>query len=170
MMQGVKTTTAGSGRGSAAAPAGTKGKAGDTMKKTGSLLLALLLCVGFCGCGAAQTATEPAQPQTASTTTAPATTAQPTTTAPATTEPTTTKPPVFSPDDVAMTATPNSSCFSEVGYSDAFETLVVRFRDSGKRYCYSDVPASVWAAFWAADSLGRYYNTSIKGKYACEPG
>ena len=140
------------------------------MKKTIALLLALLVCVLLCGCGAAQTMAELTQPQTALPTTVPATAAQPTTAPTTTTKPTTTTPPVFSPDDVAMTATPNSSCFSEIGYSDAFETLVVRFRDSGKRYCYSDVPASVWAAFRAADSLGRYYNTKIKGYYACEKG
>ena len=140
------------------------------MKKAIAVLPALLLCVALCGCGAARTAVSLTAPQTTASTTAMATTAAPATAAPTTTAPTTTKPPAFSPDDVAMTATPNSSCFSEIGYSDAHETLVVRFRDSGKRYCYFDVPAAVWATFRAADSLGRYYNTKIKGYYPCEKG
>jgi len=95
------------------------------------------------------------------------TTATPETTAETTAE-TTTAP--FSPDDTPMTATPRSSCFSEIGYSQAHETLVVRFRDSGQRYSYYQVPLSVWTAFRAADSLGRYFNRQIKGNYTCEKG
>ncbi len=137
------------------------------MKKTAFAILALLLCISAAGCGAAQPATDLTQPQAAASTAV-------TTTAPTTREtaaaPTTTEPAPFSPDDVAMTATPNSSCFSEIGYSAAHETLVVRFRGSGQRYSYSGVTASVWEAFRSADSLGRYYNTKIKGFYACEKG
>ena len=145
------------------------------MKKTAFAILALLLCISAAGCGAAQPATDLTQPQaaasTAVTTTAPTT--RETTMEPTTepiTEPTTAAPAPFSPDDVAMTATPNSSCFSEIGYSAVHETLVVRFRGSGQRYSYSGVTASVWEAFRSADSLGRYYNTKIKGFYACEKG
>ena len=136
-------------------------------KKPAVLFLALLL-LSLCACGVQP---EPlTQPQTTEATTAP-TTAATTTTAPTTTtEPTTTEPPVFSVDDVAMTATPNSSCFSQIGYSAAFETLVVTFRDSGSRYCYTSFTAKDWAAFQAADSLGSYYNTKIKGNYPCDKG
>lgn len=144
----------------------------QVLKQTLLLLPALLLCLCFAGCGAAQTAAQLTQPQPATApTTAPTTaaTTRETTTEPAT-EPTAAAPAPFSPDDVAMTATPGSSCFSEVGYSEAHETLVVRFRGSGQRYCYFDVPASVWTAFRSADSLGRYYNTRIKGYYSCEKG
>lgn len=139
----------------------------QVLKQALLLLPALLLCLCFAGCGAAQTAAQLTQPQPATAPTTAATTRE-TTTQPAT-EPTAAPAP-FSPDDVAMTATPGSSCFSEVGYSEAHETLVVRFRGSGQRYCYFDVPASVWAAFRSADSLGRYYNTRIKGYYSCEKG
>ena len=135
-------------------------------------LLAIFFLLSLCACGAQPQA----QPQTTESTTAPTTesTTQPTTAATTTaaptttTEPTTTEPPVFSVDDVAMTATPDSSCFSKIGYSEAFETLVVTFRDSGKTYCYTNFPSSAWAAFRSADSLGRYYNTYIKGNYPCE--
>ena len=136
-------------------------------KKAFTILLLAALLFSLCACGAQ---TEPAltQPQTTEATTAP-TTAATTTTAPTTTTgPTTTEPPVFSVDDVAMTATPNSSCFSKIGYSEAFETLVVTFRGSGKTYCYTNFTAADWAAFQAADSLGSYYNAHIKGNYPCE--
>ena len=141
------------------------------MKRPLALLLAAALLFALCACGAQPDALT--QPQTTEPTTAAPTSAVPTTrettTEPAA-EPTAAEPAAFSPDDVVMTKTPNSSCFSAVGYSEAFETLVVRFRSSGQRYCYFDVPASVWAAFRAADSLGRYYNTKIKGSYTCEKG
>ena len=136
-------------------------------KKAFTILLLAALLFSLCACGAQ---TEPAltQPQTTEATTAP-TTAATTTTAPTTTTgPTTTEPPVFSVDDVAMTATPNSSCFSKIGYSEAFETLVVTFRGSGQTYCYTNFTAADWAAFRSADSLGSYYNTHIKGNYPCE--
>ena len=136
-------------------------------KKAFTILLLAALLFSLCACGAQP---EPAltQPQTTEATTAP-TTAATTTTAPTTTTgPTTTEPPVFSVDDVAMTATPNSSCFSKIGYSEAFETLVVTFRGSGQTYCYTNFTAADWAAFRSADSLGSYYNTHIKGNYPCE--
>lgn len=148
----------------------------QVLKQALLLLPALLLCLCFAGCGAAQTAAQLTQPQPATApatapTTAPTTaaTTRETTTEPAT-EPTAAAPAPFSPDDVAMTATPGSSCFSEVGYSETHRVLVVRFRDSGKRYSYFEVPSSVWTAFRSADSLGRYYNTRIKGYYSCEKG
>ena len=130
-------------------------------KKAFTILLLAALLFSLCACGAQP---EPAltQPQTTEATTAP------TTTATTTTGPTTTEPPVFSVDDVAMTATPNSSCFSKIGYSVAFETLVVTFRGSGQTYCYTNFTAADWAAFRSADSLGSYYNTHIKGNYPCE--
>ena len=143
----------------------------QVLKQALLLLPALLLCLCFAGCGAAQTAAQLTRPQPATApTTAPTTaaTTRETTTEPAT-EPTAAPAP-FSPDDVAMTATPGSSCFSEVGYSETHRALVVRFRGSGQRYSYFEVPSSVWAAFRSADSLGRYYNTRIMGYYSCEKG
>lgn len=139
------------------------------------LTLGLLFLLCCCGAGQTQTTLTTPQATTAAsaaqtTTSLPTVAATASTTRETTTAPTATEPAAFSPDDVAMTATPNSSCFSEVGYSEAQETLVVRFRDSGKRYCYYDVPVSVWKAFRSADSLGRYYNTKIKGYYSCEKG
>lgn len=64
-----------------------------------------------------------------------------------------------------MTTTPNSTCFSEVGYSDG--SLFVTFRESGATYEYKDVPQRIYDAFWSADSMGGYYNEKIKGYYEC---
>ena len=138
------------------------------MKQRVYLILCLCLLFALCACGN----TDP-EPTTAPTTQAPSTTlpstAATTTEAP-TTESTTQEPTTaaFSVDDVSMTATPDSSCFSKIGYSEAHETLVLVFRSSGSTYLYRNVPVSVWQSFHAADSLGRYFNTKIKGNYPSE--
>jgi hypothetical protein len=85
-----------------------------------------------------------------------------------TSTPTPHAPHVFDVDEVTMQSTPESTCFSEVGYDSDWEVLVVRFRDSGSVYTYSDFPESEWNDFIAADSLGSWYNTYIKGQYDCE--
>ena len=77
-------------------------------------------------------------------------------------------PRIFDVDDVSMQSTPESSCFSEIGYDSDWEVLVVRFRDSGSVYTYSDFPESEWTQFIAADSLGGWYNAHIKDRYEYE--
>ena len=75
---------------------------------------------------------------------------------------------VFDIEDVEMQPTPGSSCFSEIGYDPEWEVLVVRFRDSGSVYKYSDFPMEEWNKFISASSLGSWYNKHIKGKYEYE--
>jgi hypothetical protein len=62
----------------------------------------------------------------------------------------------------------DSSCFSEIGYDPDEELLLVRFKDSGSLYSYSDVPEDVYDEFESSDSLGGYYNDYIKGQYDCD--
>ena len=69
--------------------------------------------------------------------------------------------------DVDMIATPNSTCFSAIGWGSGTGTLVVTFRDSGASYAYDEVPRKVWDALRSADSMGGYYNREIKGQYDC---
>lgn len=109
------------------------------------LLLAALLLLTSCG----QTAATP--------TDAPVVTAAPT---PAT------------PEDIPLQDTPNSDCFSAIGYDAETETLVVIFRHNnggkGAKYAYYDFPADMWERFTAADSLGWFLNKEIKGYYEYE--
>lgn len=77
-------------------------------------------------------------------------------------------PNVFDVDNVDMQATPQSSCFSEIGYDSEWEILVVRFRNSSSTYTYSDFPEGEWSKFVSADSLGRWFNKHIKGQYEYE--
>lgn len=62
-------------------------------------------------------------------------------------------------------STPDSSCFSEIGYDANSGTLLVTFRDSDVSYIYDEVPQRVWNALVDADSMGTYYNKNIKGNY-----
>ncbi len=64
--------------------------------------------------------------------------------------------------------TERSSCFCAVAYSPIFRTLAVEFRDSGAIYYYYDLEPETAEDFFAADSLGRYFNRNIKGRYDYE--
>lgn len=75
---------------------------------------------------------------------------------------------IFDVDDVNMQPTPESSCFSEIGYDSDWEVLVVRFKKSGSVYTYLDFPESEWNKFIAAGSLGGWYNAHIRGRYEYE--
>lgn len=72
------------------------------------------------------------------------------------------------PEDISWQNTPQSDCFSRVGYCPGTETLGVTFRESGSTYYYYSVPSSIWKDLSSADSPGSYYNKHIKGKYTCE--
>lgn len=63
--------------------------------------------------------------------------------------------------------TPDSSCFSEIGYNSYYEVLYVNFRTSGG-YLYFDFPEDAWIDFFNADSLGSWHNDYIKGYYEYE--
>jgi hypothetical protein len=69
--------------------------------------------------------------------------------------------------DVEMIDTPDSTCFSSIGWDASTGTLVVTFRDSGASYAYDEIPRSVWDGLRNADSMGGYYNKNIKGHYDC---
>jgi len=51
-----------------------------------------------------------------------------------------------------------------VGYDRKTRTLEVVF-NSGKTYCYEDVPPKVYKELMAADSKGRYMRAEIIGMY-----
>ena len=58
-----------------------------------------------------------------------------------------------------------SSSVDAVGYDPDSGKLYVRFVGPGRAYAYYGVPTSVYDAFMAADSKGRFVNTHIKGRY-----
>lgn len=66
---------------------------------------------------------------------------------------------------VTLHETPDSTCFSAVGYDSAGRVLFVQFRESGAIYSYDDVPALVYSDLMNAESMGGYYNGYIKGHY-----
>lgn len=69
---------------------------------------------------------------------------------------------------VSMQSTPESSCFSEIGYDADREILVVTFRSSGAAYLYYDFSGDMWELLLSSSSKGEFYNAEIKGDYYCE--
>lgn len=70
-------------------------------------------------------------------------------------------------ENISWQPTPESDCFSEVAFDENTETLYVRFRSSGSAYMYLKFSRNDWETFISQDSLGTWYNESIKGQYAC---
>jgi hypothetical protein len=58
----------------------------------------------------------------------------------------------------------DSEAIAEIRYDPDREILFVRFIGGGW-YRYFDVPASVQAAFVAAESHGRFFQENIRDKY-----
>ncbi len=60
--------------------------------------------------------------------------------------------------------TPESSQIASIHHDKERNVLTVDFK-TGSSYEYSDVPDSVFEAFKAAESKGKFLTASIKGKY-----
>ena len=69
--------------------------------------------------------------------------------------------------DIEWQSTPESSCFSRIGYNKELCVLGVEFRSTGL-YFYYNFPSSEWSRFRKADSKGTWYNDHIKGSYDFE--
>lgn len=61
--------------------------------------------------------------------------------------------------------TPDSTCFTSIGYHPFSKTLWVVFRNTGAGYHYYDVPHEVWYEFKNAESKGGYFQEAIRGYY-----
>ncbi|MEM6298329.1 MAG: KTSC domain-containing protein [Bacteroidota bacterium] len=59
----------------------------------------------------------------------------------------------------------NSRLIKAVGYETSSKKLVVHFT-KGSVHCYTNVPAETYAAFMNADSIGRFYEKSIRSEYS----
>ena len=57
-----------------------------------------------------------------------------------------------------------STSIISVGYTATTQVLEVVFR-RGRVYRYMSVPADVFAAFLAAPSKGRYFNSNVRDHY-----
>jgi hypothetical protein len=57
-----------------------------------------------------------------------------------------------------------SSQLESVGYDPASKTLAIKFK-RGATYEYANVPPEVHAGLTGAESAGKFFGASIKGKY-----
>lgn len=58
-----------------------------------------------------------------------------------------------------------SSMISTIGYEPSSGTLEVEFRSSGQIWQYYDVPEATYNDLRAAGSLGKAFNSMIKGQF-----
>ena len=58
-----------------------------------------------------------------------------------------------------------SSLVQRLCYDNREQYVIVNL--NGTYYHYCEVPASVVAAWRSADSMGRYYNQNVKGRFDC---
>jgi len=61
----------------------------------------------------------------------------------------------------------NSSMATAVGYDSNEQVLQVEFYN-GTVYQYSGVETETWEDLQLADSIGKFFNQEIKGRYECE--
>ena len=125
----------------------------------------VLLVLASCGSNTKASVSDSAPKEAVSSTSAKPTVKP--TIAPTPTPSPTAEPTPIAPDDIPLQETPDSSCFSSVGYDPDTETLVVIFRrNSGySKYCYYGISEELWDEFRNAESLGSFYNANIKGQY-----
>lgn len=58
-----------------------------------------------------------------------------------------------------------SSNLHSVGYSKTQNSLVVKFKSSGRIYAYENVPLAVYQDLMNANSKGIFFDSEIKGSY-----
>lgn len=59
----------------------------------------------------------------------------------------------------------NSTQVSKTWYDEEKKVMFVTFK-TGKTYSYDEVPAEVYEKSLQAESIGKFLNTDIKGKYS----
>ena len=64
--------------------------------------------------------------------------------------------------------TPGSSFVAGVWYDADNSYLIIGLE--GRYYHYCSVPVDVWSGFADAPSSGRYYNTTLRGRFDCRLG
>jgi hypothetical protein len=61
-----------------------------------------------------------------------------------------------------------SSNIAAIGYDAPASALLVRFHDKSRSYRYWGVPISIYQAFLAAPSKGRFFAAYVRTRYAYE--
>jgi hypothetical protein len=71
-------------------------------------------------------------------------------------------------DHFTCTSIERSSFIRRVCYDRANAYMIVKLDDTYYHYC--DIDKDTVGAFLRADSMGRYFNASIKGRFDCRTG
>jgi hypothetical protein len=62
---------------------------------------------------------------------------------------------------------PISAAIRHIHYKPQSEELSIWSAPQGRRYTYFSVPEAIYASLRDADSRGRFFNQSIRGRYEC---
>jgi len=66
-------------------------------------------------------------------------------------------------DDITLQKV-NSSDIDSIGYSDAKNIMLVRFK-TGAMYEYHGIGADIYTALVSSQSIGKYFTSKIRGRY-----
>jgi hypothetical protein len=58
-----------------------------------------------------------------------------------------------------------SSLFEKISYDEGTHTLCATLRENHRTFIYEDVPQEIYDALLFSESLGRYFNTHIRGHF-----
>ena len=61
-----------------------------------------------------------------------------------------------------------STALEQIAYDPKAHVLRAKFRDSGRTYAYQGVPQELYDGLMFADSLGAYFNSHIRDRFAFE--
>lgn len=62
----------------------------------------------------------------------------------------------------------NSSQVEEMDYNEQTNVLLVTYKPKGLQYKYHNIPQDVADGLFAAESVGKYLNQNVKGKFSYE--
>lgn len=61
-----------------------------------------------------------------------------------------------------------SAVIRHIHYNTASQTLSIWFGPEDRRYRYFNVPEALYEGFRSAESRGRFFNQSIRGRFDCQ--
>ena len=64
---------------------------------------------------------------------------------------------------------PESGMVSRAEYFPEPEILEIEFKSNGKRFWYKNFPKEKWLELLKTDSIGKFINEEVKGKYDFKP-
>lgn len=62
----------------------------------------------------------------------------------------------------------DSTFLTQIGYDPDKQILVIEMDSLYKKYVYKNIPLNIYKDFLAAESKGKFYSSTIKGRFEAE--